>query len=63
VTAAVRPAAASVAPVLTGIAFELAALGVPFILAGGIKIAYDLTLLVTFRHSNPDDQPLRSMLR
>ena len=49
VTAAVRPAAASVAPVLTGIAFQLAAAGLPFVLAGVIKIAYDLSLLATFR--------------
>jgi MFS family permease len=50
VTAAVRPAAASVAPVLTGIAFQFAALGLPFVLAGAMKIAYDLALLATFRH-------------
>jgi MFS family permease len=50
VTAAVRPAAASVAPVLTGIAFQFAGLGLPFVLAGGIKIVYDLMLLATFRN-------------
>lgn len=49
VTAAVRPAAAAVAPILTGVAFHLAAVGLPFIIAGGLKIVYDLTLLVTFR--------------
>ena len=49
VTAAVRPAAASVAPVLTGIAFQFAAAGLPFVLVGAIKIAYDLSLLATFR--------------
>ncbi|HYW53047.1 MAG TPA: MFS transporter [Dongiaceae bacterium] len=49
VTAAVRPAAASVAPVLTGVAFQLAAAGLPFVLAGGLKIVYDLALLATFR--------------
>jgi MFS family permease len=54
-TAAVRPAAASVAPVLTGVAFQLAALGVPFLLAGAIKIVYDLTLLATFRYASPGD--------
>jgi hypothetical protein len=56
VTAAVRPAAASVAPFLTGIAFQLAAAGLPFMLAGAIKIVYDLSLLATFRHV-PIDQP------
>lgn len=55
VTAAVRPAAASLAPVLTGIAFQFAALGIPFVLAGGIKIAYDLALLRTFRTATPED--------
>jgi sugar phosphate permease len=55
VTSAVRPAAASIAPVLTGIAFQFAAAGVPFILAGAIKIAYDLSLLAAFRHIPIDD--------
>ncbi len=55
VTAAVRPAAASVAPVLSGLAFQFAALGLPFLLAGGIKIAYDLVLLSTFRNVEVDD--------
>ena len=50
VTAAVRPAAASVAPILTGVAFQFAGLGLPFVLAGGIKIVYDLMLLATFRN-------------
>ena len=55
VTAAVRPAAASIAPVLTGIAFQLAAAGLPFVLAGAIKIVYDLSLLATFRKVAVDD--------
>jgi MFS family permease len=54
VTAAVRPAAASLAPVLTGIAFQFAALGVPFVLAGALKIGYDLALLATFRGAPAD---------
>jgi MFS family permease len=54
VTAAVRPAAASIAPVLTGIAFQFAALGLPFLLAGALKIGYDLALLATFRNAPVD---------
>jgi MFS family permease len=54
VTGAVRPAAASVAPVLTGIAFQFAALGLPFVLAGVLKIGYDLALLATFRNAPVD---------
>jgi MFS family permease len=55
VTAAVRPAAAAVAPILTGIAFQFAALGLPFVFAGVLKIGYDLALLATFRHAPLDD--------
>jgi hypothetical protein len=54
VTAAVRPAAASVAPVLSGIAFQFAALGLPFVFAGVLKIVYDLALLATFRNVRVD---------
>jgi MFS family permease len=54
VTGAVRPAAASVAPVLSGIAFQFAALGLPFVLAGALKIGYDLALLATFRNAPLD---------
>lgn len=48
-TAAVRPAAAAVAPVLAGLALQGATFGLPFFLAGGLKIVYDLTLFATFR--------------
>lgn len=49
-TNAVRPLAASAAPVISGLAFQAAASGVPFLLAGGLKIFYDLSLWATFRH-------------
>lgn len=55
VTSAVRPAAAAVAPLLTGVAFQIAALGLPFVLAGGIKIGYDLALLSMFRHAEAEE--------
>lgn len=58
VTAAVRPAAAAVAPILTGVAFQIAALGAPFILAGILKIVYDLTLFATFRRAEPRESPM-----
>lgn len=48
-TGAVRPAASSVAPLIAGLTLQTAALGLPFILAGGLKAAYDLTLWFTFR--------------
>ncbi len=47
-TNAVRPAAAAVAPVFTGLAFQTAAMGLPFFVAGGLKIIYDLAILKSF---------------
>jgi MFS family permease len=50
-TNAVRPAAAAVAPLLSGLALQVAAFGLPFFLAGGLKICYDLALYGVFRGS------------
>jgi hypothetical protein len=49
VTNAVRPAAAAVAPVLAGLAVQGASFGLPFYLAGGLKIGYDLAVFALFR--------------
>ncbi len=52
-TNAVRPIAASVAPALSGVALGATsvavAVSVPFVLAGGLKIVYDLLLWAMFR--------------
>lgn len=48
-TNAVRPAAASLAPAISGVALQAAANGLPFVLAGGLKILYDVTLWLMFR--------------
>lgn len=48
-TNAVRPAAAAIAPLLAGAAMQSAAFGAPFVIAGVVKIAYDLTLYARFR--------------
>lgn len=48
-TNAVRPAAASLGPALAGASLQAAASGLPFFVAGGLKIVYDLTLWATFR--------------
>ncbi|HEV2356909.1 MAG TPA: MFS transporter [bacterium] len=48
-TNAIRPAATSLAPILSGAALATAASGLPFFLAGGIKAAYDLALWLVFR--------------
>jgi predicted MFS family arabinose efflux permease len=49
VTQSVRGGAQAVSPVLTGIAMGMAAYGVPFLLAGGLKSLYDLSLYFVFR--------------
>jgi hypothetical protein len=50
VTGVARTVGASLAPVLAGPLFASAALsGVPFLVAGGLKILYDLVLYARFR--------------
>ncbi len=49
VTAAVRGTASAVSPAITGVALTVAAMGLPFILAGALKAAYDLVLWGMFR--------------
>lgn len=51
-----RGAAVAFAPTLTGYAFSVAALGVPFFAAGGLKIAYDLLLYRSFRSVRPPEE-------
>ncbi len=48
-TTAVRGLAQSLSPVLAGLALARAAFGLPFLLAGGLKIVYDLSLYARFR--------------
>jgi MFS family permease len=55
-TNAVRPAASSLAPLLSGIALQNALSGLPFIFAGGLKAIYDLALYFTFRKVTLESQ-------
>jgi MFS family permease len=48
-TTAVRGVAQAISPALTGIALAHAVFGLPFFLAGGLKLAYDLALFARFR--------------
>jgi MFS family permease len=52
-TNAVRPAAAAAAPLLAGLAVQGAAFGLPFYLAGGLKIGYDVAVFALFRGVRP----------
>lgn len=51
-----RTGAAAVAPAFAGAALSAPALGLPFLIAGGLKIVYDLTLFALFRHLRPPEE-------
>ena len=59
-TAVPRSLAAAGSPLLTGYLLGLSPFGWPLVLAGAIKIAYDLTLLVLFRNVRPPEELSRS---
>ncbi|GAA4219779.1 MFS transporter [Actinocatenispora rupis] len=48
-----RYAARPVAPLAAAALLQLGWIGLPFVLAGGLRIAYDLTLYALFRHARP----------
>ncbi|MGZ8424524.1 MAG: MFS transporter [Candidatus Binatia bacterium] len=51
-----RNAGAAVAPLFTGAMLAVPALGLPFLLAGGIKIVYDLWIFAVFRDVKPPEE-------
>ncbi|MBN3785873.1 MFS transporter [Burkholderia sp. Ac-20353] len=53
-TAVPRSLAAALAPILAGALLGLGWLGAPLVACGALKIAYDLSLLVGFRHVKPN---------
>ncbi|HSQ13158.1 MAG TPA: MFS transporter [Candidatus Deferrimicrobium sp.] len=56
VLAVARNAGAAVAPLFTGAMLAVPTLGLPFLLAGGIKIVYDLWIFAVFRHVRPPEE-------
>ncbi|MDR7517984.1 MAG: MFS transporter [Armatimonadota bacterium] len=56
VTNIARNVAQAVTPVIAGAAMQVAGLGVPFLLGGGLKIVYDLVLFAMFRHVRPPEE-------
>ena len=61
VTAIARTVGASLAPVIAGPMLGIAALAsVPFFLAGGLKIVYDLSLYRSFRGTKPPEETLQA---
>jgi MFS family permease len=59
ITNTARTVAAAFAPVLTGAAFSVAALGIPFFVAGGLKIVYDSLIFATFKDVRPPEEQAR----
>jgi len=59
-TTSARGLAQAVAPVMSGLALQRAASGLPFFLAGGLKIAYDLALYFRFRNVKLPDKETES---
>lgn len=55
-TMSVRPMAQSVSPVFSGLALQFAATGVPFVLAGGLKVLYDILLYRGFHQLKPTEE-------
>jgi MFS family permease len=55
-TSVARSGAQAISPVISGYALGVVALGLPFILAGGLKIGYDLALWFTFHHLKPAEE-------
>lgn len=56
VTALARTMASAFGPMVTGIFFSASLMSMPFFLAGGIKILYDLALYWNFRHVRPPEE-------
>ncbi len=57
ITSVARTTGASIAPVFTGFLLaSRALLGAPFLIAGGLKIVYDLALLASFRGIKPPEE-------
>jgi MFS family permease len=51
-----RNAGAAVAPLFTGAILAVPTLGLPFLLAGGLKIIYDLWIFAVFRDVKPPEE-------
>ena len=51
-----RNAGAALAPLFTGAVLAVPSLGLPFLLAGGLKVIYDLWIFALFRHVKPSEE-------
>ena len=51
-----RNAGAAIAPLFTGAILTAPALGLPFLLAGGLKVLYDFLIYAVFRRVKPPEE-------
>jgi len=56
VTAVPRSLASSISPAISGLLLTTAFTGLPLILCGTLKVAYDVALLFSFRHIKPPEE-------
>ena len=56
VTAVPRSLASSISPAIAGVLLTTSLSGLPLVLCGVLKIAYDLALLFSFRHIKPPEE-------
>jgi MFS family permease len=59
VTAVPRSLASSISPAFAGLLLGLPFSGLPLVLCGALKIAYDVALLMSFRHLKPPEEQAR----
>lgn len=62
-TSVARNGAAAIAPAFAGVTLAIPALGLPFIVAGTLKIIYDVTVLMVFRNVRPPEEASRGAAR
>lgn len=63
VTSVPRSLASAISPTISGYLLSLSSFGSPLLIGGVLKIAYDLTLLMMFRHIRPPEEAALSAKR
>jgi hypothetical protein len=63
ITNVARTTAAAISPTFAGMAFSAAALGLPFFIAGALKLVYDVAIYFTFRNVHPPEEVERRRRR
>jgi hypothetical protein len=60
VTAVPRSLASAISPSMAGALLGTAFSGLPLVICGALKIAYDVALLLSFRHIKPPEEAARA---